>query len=151
MITSHRQSRRLLRTSDPSPSRCTMANASSSSHYGYREIRLSYAMPISVTYGVNAPGTANKIIFLFALNSAMLILFAGESSNSSTLGILSPSWKRIQKRVKTMKNAKTSRTFHGEAWPTRKFASKIRKTSGKLLPRHPTNYATQNESTSVLP
>lgn len=41
--------------------------------------------------GVNAPGTANKITFLPAHSSAMFTLFAGESSNKSTLGTLSPS------------------------------------------------------------
>lgn len=45
------------------------------------------------TYGVKAPGTANKMTFLLAVNSLMFILFAGESSNNSTDGILSPSCK----------------------------------------------------------
>lgn len=43
--------------------------------------------------GVKAPGTANRTIFLPAHSSEMLILLAGESSKSSTLGILSPSYK----------------------------------------------------------
>lgn len=43
--------------------------------------------------GVNAPGTANKTTFLFAHNSAIFILLAGESSNKSTLGTLSPSYE----------------------------------------------------------
>lgn len=46
------------------------------------------------TDGVNAPGTANKIIFLLADNSAMLILLAGESSKRSIDGTLSPSWNK---------------------------------------------------------
>ena len=45
------------------------------------------------TYGVKAPGTANKTTFLLAVKSAILILLAGESSNNSTDGILSPSYK----------------------------------------------------------
>lgn len=41
--------------------------------------------------GVKAPGTANITTFFPAHNSAMFTLFAGESSNKSKLGILSPS------------------------------------------------------------
>lgn len=51
---------------------------------------------ISLTFehpGVKAPGTANKTTFLFALNAARFTLLAGESSNTSTLGILSPTYK----------------------------------------------------------
>lgn len=43
---------------------------------------------------LTAPGTANRITRLFAVNSLMLILLAGESSNKSTDGTWSPSWKR---------------------------------------------------------
>lgn len=53
------------------------------------------------THGVNAPGTANKITFLLAVKSAMLILLAGESSNKSIDGIFSPSWKNNEIDVKT--------------------------------------------------
>lgn len=41
--------------------------------------------------GVNAPGTAKRITFLPAHKSAIFTLFAGESSNRSADGILSPS------------------------------------------------------------
>lgn len=43
---------------------------------------------------LTAPGTANRITRLFAVNSLMLILLAGESSNKSTDGTWSPSWRR---------------------------------------------------------
>lgn len=57
-------------------------------------LRLSIAVTQNNSHGVNAPGTANKTIFLLAAKSLMLILLAGESSNNSTDGILSPSWKQ---------------------------------------------------------
>jgi hypothetical protein len=40
--------------------------------------------------GVNAPGTANMMPFLFANSSARFTLLAGVPSNSGTEGSLSP-------------------------------------------------------------
>lgn len=56
----------------------------------YQQIVLS-RVELLQTDGVNAPGTANKITFLLAVNSAMLILLAGLSSKRSIDGTLSPS------------------------------------------------------------
>lgn len=44
--------------------------------------------------GVKHPGTPKTITFFPAHKSAMFTLFAGESSNKSALGILSPSCKK---------------------------------------------------------
>lgn len=66
-----------------------------------RQCKTNTFMRVSMTtYGVKAPGTANKITFLFAVKSPMLILLAGESSNNSIDGILSPSceWKSMTNR-----------------------------------------------------
>jgi hypothetical protein len=40
--------------------------------------------------GVNAPGTPNTTAFLLPISSAKFTLLAGEPSNNSTAGILSP-------------------------------------------------------------
>lgn len=49
--------------------------------------------------GVKAPGTPNMITFLLDVNSQVLILLAGESSNKSTDGILSPTLNNIMKFI----------------------------------------------------
>lgn len=47
--------------------------------------------------GVKAPGTAKRITFLPAHKSATLTLLAGESSNKSIFGTLSPTYSKITK------------------------------------------------------
>jgi len=49
--------------------------------------------------GVNAPGTPKNITFLPFVSSAVFILLAGESSNKSTDGNLSPTYNIYTQQI----------------------------------------------------